>query len=103
MIHINATRKDNKIIYLSIKGHANYDTKGKDIVCAAISAIAVGGINALTNPKSFNLKVNEGDVEIEQISETTKNDYIVLETMLIQLKTVEESYPDRIKVIEKGN
>lgn len=103
MIHINATRKDNKIIYLSIKGHANYEESGKDIVCAAISAISVGAINALENPKSFKIKVEKGNVEIESIDATSKNDCIVLETMMIQLKTVMESYPERIKVIEKGN
>ena len=103
MIHINATRKDNKIIYLSIKGHANYEESGKDIVCAAISAISVGAINALENPKSFKIKVENGNVEIESIDAISKNDCIVLETMMIQLKTVMESYHERIKVIEKGN
>ena len=103
MIHINANRKDGKIVYLSVKGHAKYASKGEDIVCAAISAISIGGINALQNPKSFKLTVKEADVEIEQIDVAKSDDYIVLETLLTQLKTVMEAYPSRIKVIEKGN
>ena len=103
MIHIKANRKDGKIVYLSIQGHANSAEEGKDIVCAAISAISVGGINALQNPKNFNLKVEKGDVEISVKSEANEHDYQVLETMLIQMKSVEETNSKYIEVVEKGS
>ena len=103
MIHINANRKDGKIVYLSIQGHANSAEEGKDIVCAAVSAISVGGINALQNPDNFNLKVEKGDVEVSVKSAANEHDYQVLETMLIQLKSVEETNSKYIKVVEKGN
>ena len=103
MINIKANRKGGKIVYLSVLGHADSDVIGKDLVCAAVSAITVGGINALENPKSFNLKVEKGDVEISQISEANEHDYQVLETMLIQLKSVAETDSKYVKVIEKGN
>ena len=103
MIHINANRKDGKIVYLSVKGHASYATEGKDIVCSAISAIVVGGINALTNPKDFNLKVEKGDVEVSVKAKASEHDYEVLEIVLIQLKSVEETSSKYVKVIEKGN
>ena len=103
MININANRKDGKIIYLSVKGHANSDEEGKDLVCAAISAISVGGINALENPKSFDLKVEKGNVEISLLSKASEHDYQVLETMLIQMKSVEETNSKYVRVVEKGN
>ena len=103
MVHINANRKDGKIVYLSVKGHADYATEGKDIVCSAISAIVVGGINALNNPKDFNLKVEKGDVEVSVKAKASEHDYEVLETILIQLKSVEETSSKYVKVIEKGN
>ena len=103
MLSINATRKDGKIVYLSVLGHADSDVKGKDLVCAAISAITVGGINALNQPEKFVLKVEKGDVEISLKSEASEHDYQVLETMLIQIKSVAETNPKYVKVIEKGN
>ena len=103
MIHINANRKDGKIVYLSVEGHADYDTEGKDIICSAISAISVGGINALENPKSFDLKVEKGNVEISLLSKASEHDYQVLETMLIQIKSVEETNSKYVRVVEKGN
>ncbi len=103
MININANRKDGKIVYLSVLGHANYDEKGKDIVCSAVSAVSVGGINALKNPKAFNLKVESGEVEISLVGKANEYDYQVLETMLIQLKSIAETNSKYVKVIEKGN
>ena len=32
---------------LEVKGHSNFAPKGSDIVCAGVSAIVVGGINAI--------------------------------------------------------
>ena len=103
MIRIEVSYVDGKIVYLSVLGHANSDVEGKDLVCAAISAITVGGINALTEPKKFNLKVEKGDVEISIKSEANEHDYQVLETMLVQLKSVEETNSKYVRVVEKGN
>ena len=103
MINIKANRKDGKIVYLSVSGHANQADEGKDIVCSAISAISVGGINALQNPENFDLKVEKGNVEISQKHVANEHDYQVLETMLIQMKSVEETNSKYVKVIEKGN
>ena len=37
-------REQNKII---IKGHADYDDYGKDIVCASVSSIVITTVNAI--------------------------------------------------------
>ena len=54
-------------------------------------------------PELVFVEVKEGDVQLDQIDVINQNDYIVLETLMTQLKTVQEAYPERIKVIEKGN
>ena len=36
-----------KIISIEVKGHANSDDYGKDLVCAAVSTVITGGMNAL--------------------------------------------------------
>ena len=103
MIKIEATRKDGKIINLTVKGHANSAPKGEDLVCAAASSILVGGCNALQNPNCFAIKLDSGDAEIKELKHANEHDYEVLETMVIQLKTIEESYKQFLQVIEKGN
>ena len=103
MIKIEATRKDGKIVNLTVKGHANSAPKGEDLVCAAVSSILVGGCNALSQPNCFAIKLNSGDASIVEKSTANEHDYEVLETILIQLKTVEESSKKFLQVIEKGN
>ena len=103
MIKITATRNNGKIISLTVKGHANSAPHGKDLVCAAVSSILVGGCNALNEHNCFAIKLNEGDASITEVSHANEHDYEVLETMMIQFKTVEESNKKFLQVIEKGN
>ena len=103
MIKIEATRKDGKIINLTVKGHANSAPKGEDLVCAAVSSVLVGGCNALSQPNCFAIKLNEGDASITEKKHANEHDYEVLETLIIQFKTIEEGNKKFLKVIEKGN
>ena len=103
MIKITASRKNGKIVNLTVKGHANSAPKGEDLVCAAVSSILVGGCNALKEPNCFAIKLNEGDASVVEVSHANEHDYEVLEVMLVQFKSVEETSPKFLKVIEKGN
>ena len=49
MISVNVTFMGKEVKSLTVSGHANYDKYGKDIVCAGVSAVVTGGINALEN------------------------------------------------------
>ena len=103
MIKITATRNNGKIVNLTVKGHANSAPYGKDLVCAAVSSILVGGCNALKEPNCFAIKLDEGDASVTEISHANEHDYEVLEVMLVQFKSVEETSKKFLKVIEKGN
>ena len=88
---------------LTVKGHADSAPYGKDLVCAAVSSILVGGCNALKEPNCFAIKLDEGDASVTEISHANEHDYEVLEVMLVQFKSIEETSPKFLKVIEKGN
>ena len=103
MIIVNVNSLNNNSIELIIKGHSEYDKFGKDIVCSAVSCSSIGALNALENPKGFKIVVEDGYLELRNICDITKHDQIVIETLIIQLKSIEESYPKYIKVVEKGN
>ena len=92
---------DDRYSFIEVSGHAEYDEKGKDLICASVSSIMFGFMNALD--------VLDEDVEIKQLTDkiTIKNhsnleiiqDYF--ELVLTQLKTIEASYQDFIKVERK--
>jgi hypothetical protein len=104
MIRIVCERKDGLVNYLSIKGHANSAPKGEDIVCSAVSAVSIGGLNALENPKAFMIEMSEkdGSITVRANKGVTKHDYQVLDTILIQLKSIEESAKEYVSLVEKG-
>ena len=91
-------KKSNGNYLLEAKGHANSAPHGEDLICAAVSSILTGGINAIKNPSNFNLKLDEGYSLIESKSSISKDDEVVLQTIETQLKTIEESYPKFIKI-----
>ncbi|MDO4940760.1 MAG: ribosomal-processing cysteine protease Prp [Erysipelotrichaceae bacterium] len=101
MIKVIYEVKNDQYISLSVKGHANSDEYGKDLICASVSSIMFGFMNALD--------MLDEDVKIKQLTNkiTISNhsssemvqDYF--ELVMVQLKTIEESYRDFIKVERK--
>lgn len=80
----------NKIILIEVKGHANKDAYGKDLVCAAVSAVITGGFNALMD-KDYDFKLDEGHAYVKALDIPSDYDSVVLKTIETQLKTIEES------------
>ncbi len=101
MIKINCIRKDNRIIELSVKGHANSNEYGKDLVCAAVTGICVGGCNALKEG-NFEIIIEEGNLLIRATKDVEERDEIVLETILTQLKAVKEGQQKYMSISERN-
>ncbi|MDL2211522.1 ribosomal-processing cysteine protease Prp [Erysipelotrichaceae bacterium OttesenSCG-928-M19] len=92
--------KKNKgiIQYIEVYDHANFDEIGQDIVCSAISSIVFGSLNAFVkyNLKEENIVIEEAFIRIE--INNLNNLQIIADTMLVQLETIQEAYPDYIKI-----
>lgn len=94
MVKVNI--KDNVI---TIKGHANFDEFGKDIVCASISSIVITTVNGI-------LRINNKSVNVEELKDIliikyNKEDYNTLsliENMISLLQELESKYPKNIKI-----
>ena len=102
MIKVVIEKNNSKIVSFEVSGHSNYDEKGRDIVCAGVSAIVVGGINALVNEnkKAIEYECKEGYAKV-LVKNIDSNIEMILDVISTQLYTVEESYPKFIKIIEK--
>lgn len=99
MIRININYKDNYIKQITLKGHANYNEYGTDIVCAAVSATYLCTINGILSLKDNSIEVfSKDDQEIVDV--LLQNDTInkLLENMIRCLKSLEEKYPNNIKI-----
>ena len=87
----------DKIISIEVKGHANSDVYGKDLVCAAVSAIITGGFNALKD-KEYDFKLDEGHSYVKALDIPSDYDAVVLKTIETQLQTVEESNSEFVRI-----
>ncbi|MFD2759548.1 ribosomal-processing cysteine protease Prp [Lentibacillus juripiscarius] len=106
MIHANITRYYNGIKQFTISGHAESGPYGYDLVCAGVSAVTFGSVNAVLEMSGADLSIEQGGeggflrVTVpDGMTETTMEKVqILFEGMLISLKTIEKEYSDYITI-----
>jgi len=91
---------DNCVSY-EISGHAYADEPGRDLVCAAVSAVAFGLTNAiirlsLTEPE---IKTADGYIRVSRV-ESDKKVQTIVYGLLTSLETIEEDYSKYLKIIK---
>ncbi len=101
MIKAKYEVKDGSYLSLDVRGHAEYGEYGKDLICASVSSILFGFMNALDELReNVEIKQTENRITVTDHSgSNTVQDYF--ELVIIQLKTIEESYGDFIKLERK--
>lgn len=98
MIKVNVKSKDNKVYELVIKGHAGYDVRGKDIVCAAVSSMAITTINnIIALDDSIDYEENSGLLIIRVKRDTEVNNKL-LNNLIRMLTELKGQYPKNIEI-----
>ncbi len=102
MIVVTIIKKKQVYQMMKVTGHANSAPYGEDLVCAAVSAVMTGGINALDLTGAM-VKNIEGLSEIQvKDPQLTKNQQ-VYQVLHIQLETIAEAHPKFLKINIKEN
>lgn len=113
MITITIVRNVEKaIIRFAVSGHAFYNDPGKDIVCAGVSAVTVGAVNAIEKLTGVipDASSQSGLLKavIPQSNDPVRNDQVqlLLEGMIGALESIVESYGKYVVMkqtfVEKG-
>lgn len=95
---IERSAKDRTIRAFTVEGHAGYAQTGKDIVCAGVSAVTVGTVNAVESLLGLELpsEMEEGllrtTVPVVSDIKLGKDVQLLLESMVVMLQSIEESY-----------
>ena len=87
---------------ITIKGHADYEEFGKDIVCASVTSIATTTINAIIrlDSEAISFKSDEGLIDITIKKHSDLVDILIL-NMTELLKELENDYKKYIKINEE--
>ncbi|MDF0726776.1 ribosomal-processing cysteine protease Prp [Cytobacillus sp. S13-E01] len=110
MIKVTIERLSNRLIEsFTVSGHANFAEHGSDIVCAGVSAVSIGTINAIIALTNITPHIEQGGkggflrfvVPKELSEETDEKVQLLLEGMLISLQTIENDYGQYINITIK--
>lgn len=98
MIKVNVKSKKDKVYEIVIKGHSGYDVLGKDIVCAAVSTMAITTINAILSlDASIDYEEKSGLIKIRVLKDTEVN-YKLLHNLVHMLQELSTQYPKNIEI-----
>lgn len=95
-----------RILRFSVSGHAEFDEPGKDIVCAGVSAVTVGAVNAVEKltglvPKA---EMRDGWLRAEAPedggSQRESQAQLLLESMIVSLETIADAYGAYVQIQE---
>lgn len=111
MIRVKIFRNKDSIRGFEVKGHAEYAAYGQDIVCAAISVLSITTLNSLIeicgiDKERLDYRIDEetGFVDLHlprNLSEEIfNNSQIVLRAFELGVKSIEESYPNNVTLME---
>ncbi|MGM0607141.1 MAG: ribosomal-processing cysteine protease Prp [Candidatus Muiribacteriota bacterium] len=107
MIEIKINLEGDLIKQINIKGHAEYDVTGKDIVCAGVSAVFFAGVNSLksilgNNSQVFKITAKKGSAQIKLI-DPEPTSQLIAKVVYIGLKNIENEYKEFVKIEEDYN
>ena len=81
------------------EGHAGYARHGKDIVCAAVSALVMNTMNSIHSFTSdvFDYKEDEkiGMIDFRIVSERSPETKVLLKSLLLGLQGIQEEYGEK--------
>ncbi|MFX3634898.1 MAG: ribosomal-processing cysteine protease Prp [Candidatus Pristimantibacillus sp.] len=109
MISITFARRaaDRRIVSFTVEGHAKYAKAGKDIVCAGVSAVSVGTVNAIEALANLKLPYSmkngwlSSDIPVQSDKETDDKVQLLLESMAVMLSTIALSYGKYVIIHEQ--
>ncbi|MFW5629165.1 MAG: ribosomal-processing cysteine protease Prp [Acetivibrio ethanolgignens] len=91
-------RKSETGIYngFLVEGHAGFDEYGRDIICAAVSAMVINTINSIEafTEDAFEADMAEdgGRIEFKMVSDISKESELLLNSLVLGLQGIETQY-----------
>ena len=95
------TARNGSLTGFHITGHSGYAESGKDIICAFVSSGAYMAANTITDVIMAKAEavVKDGDMLLRVNESDTKRCRDVLEGLRLHLQSLQEQYPEYLKVL----
>ncbi|MEE0420909.1 MAG: ribosomal-processing cysteine protease Prp [Lachnospiraceae bacterium] len=102
MITIEIHKNGEQYKGFTSQGHAGYADSGQDIICAAVSVLAVNAINSIEafTKDRFAVRQEDGFLELILEGKVSKEATLLLDSMILGLQDIQNSYGNEyIKLI----
>ncbi|WP_057911564.1 ribosomal-processing cysteine protease Prp [Peribacillus muralis] len=107
MIKVVFNAPQERIDSFTLSGHANFAKKGSDIVCAGVSAVSFGAVNAIMSLTDVEPEIEQGKeggylrctIPGNLPQESEEKVQLLLNGMLVSLQTIERDYGKYMKII----
>lgn len=87
---------------IKASGHAFFKESGKDIVCAAFSAVLLSGIMCFKKRDILISEISDGKVFFKiRDNAFTEQNQIILGVIKKQIKIIAHHYPNNVKILGK--
>ena len=108
MILISVYRNPNEVVeQFVIEGHAHMAESGQDIVCAAVSALGQTTVLSLYQIADIDIiyEIKKGYLRCKLPKNLTEEELyktkLLVDTMLLGLKNIQESYPQYVEIYDR--
>lgn len=104
MIQITVQEQaSGRINSFEMSGHADYAEHGKDLVCAAASAVSFGAVNAIISLTGITPAIRQGEDGgyLKVVLPETEDDHdqqVIMRAMIVSMQTIEQDYAQFIKI-----
>ena len=98
--------EDERITGFTVSGHSGYEERGKDIVCAYVTAVVTMAEATINDVCGAKAKVRVGEDEaritlkLPKSCDEEETVQAVLAGMMLTLCSLRDDYPDYIEVLE---
>lgn len=109
MIRVTIERAEESIRAFTLLGHADYAEPGQDIVCAGVSAVSFGTVNAIESLLKIEISCETDETDglfravfpVGEDAKTEEQLQLLLRSMVVMLESIEESYHDYVTIEHK--
>lgn len=102
MVNVTIYKKEGHIRGFQFSGHAGFARRGKDIVCAGVSALVLNTINSIETftDDEFTCEVQEenGDVSFEMVNSPSEKAALLLDSLVLGVTAIKDTYTKYITV-----
>ena len=95
MIEISVRKNE-----ITVAGHAQYASLGKDIVCSGVSTLVqtlIASIKILTKDEiQYDLSLGTADIKFENLS---KESQTLVDSFLVGIQMIADTYPEHVRIV----